>query len=330
MLALFRKDPLILISLSALLLTAGSLTEAKPVPRSSARQAVPVYQQAAKDLPKNMYVLYRVVDRLARANGVDQHPWRVAIMPKYDINAFATEGNLIAVYTGILDQLAGDSSAIACIVGHEMGHHVKRHLVIGPEQEAAMLEQARQEAQEASQEAQQATAEATAEHVTGGLLGMFGGNFGNIGGSILGNVGNNRIASAKKRVEEIVANKKKELEQRIAAANRIQEYEADAAGYLYATRAGFEPQGCVRAMNVLAQLPGTERDTDHPAISKRIEIFKTLMTKYPPQSLAAEGKAKITASKPLTYDPSEDGVSLRVNARNGGSSQADIERLFGQ
>ena len=54
------------------------------------------------------------------------------------------------------------------------------------------------------------------------------------------------------------------------------------------------------------------------------------MSKYPPQSLAVEGKAKIAATKPLTYDRSEDGVSLRVNSRMGGSTQGDIERLFGQ
>lgn len=54
------------------------------------------------------------------------------------------------------------------------------------------------------------------------------------------------------------------------------------------------------------------------------------MSKYPPQSLAAEGKAKIAATKPLTHDRSEDGVSLRVNSRMGGSTQDDIDRLFGQ
>ena len=129
---------------------------------------------------------------------------------------------------------------------------------------------------------------------------------------------------------EIVAKKEAELAQRIAAATRIQEYEADQQGYLYAARAGFEPEGCIRAMNVLNQLPGTTRDTSHPAVPKRIEALRALMKKYPPQSLAAEGKSKLAASSPLTYDRSEDGVSLRINSRNGGSFQDDLERQFGQ
>lgn len=278
-----------------------------------------------------MYVLYRVVDRIARANELDQRPWRVKIAPEYDINAFATEVNLIALYTGILDQLAGDSSALACVVGHEMGHHAKRHLVIGPEQQAAIIEQAKQEAQkEVNHERKDATVEATAAHVGGGLLGKIAeGTLGSIGSSILGGAGNQRIARANKRIEQIVVKKKEKLAQRIAEASRTHEYEADNAGYLYAARAGFEPEGCLRAMNVLGQLPGSERDTSHPAVPKRIEALKNLMTKYPPQPLAAEGKARIADTQPLTYDPSEDKVSLRVNSRNGGSSEGDLNRLFG-
>ena len=334
MLANFKKKVAVMVYAGTLLFsTAPVPAQAQPTQQTQSTQGgTATYQQAEKDLPQNMYVLYRVVDRLARANELDQRPWRVAIAPEYDINAFATEANLIAVYTGILDQLAGDSSALACIVGHEMGHHAKRHLVIGPEQQAAIIEKARQEAEkEVNRERKDATTEATAAHVGGGLLGgIVGGKVGSIGSSILGGAGNQRIASANERIEQIVAKKKEELAQRIAEANRTQEYESDNAGYLYATRAGFEPEGCLRAMNVLGQLPGSERDTDHPAVPKRIEVLKKLMTKYPPQSLAAEGKARIAATQPLTYDPSEDKVSLRVNSRNGGSSKGDLNRLFGE
>lgn len=160
--------------------------------------------------------------------------------------------------------------------------------------------------------------------------GIIGGRGGGILGSVLGGVGNQRVASANEHIEQIVAKKQKELQERSAEANRTQEYEADQLGYLYAAKAGFEPEGCVRAMNVLNQLPGTTRDSDHPAVPKRIEALTALMKKNPPQSLAAEGKSKITASKPLTYDRSEDGVSLRINSRNGGSFADDLERQFGQ
>lgn len=332
----FKKKAAVTLSLGALLLvTIPTPSVAKPAkPRPT--PADTGYQQAKKDLPNNMYVLYRVIDRLARANELDQKPWRVVLVPKYQINAFATEANLIAVYTGIIDQLAGDSSALACIVGHEMSHHTKRHIAIKSEQELALFEQAKLEVEEESKDAEtQANVEDTTNNVIrnvgNNVLGNIDDNLlRNVGGSIFGGIFGGRRSSATERQQEIVAKKEAELAERIAAATRIQEYEADQQGYLYAARAGFEPEGCIRAMNVLNQLPGTTRDTSHPAVPKRIEALTALMKKNPPQSLAAEGKVRITATKPLTYDRSEDGVSLRINSRNGGSFADDLERQFGQ
>lgn len=105
MLTNFKNKAAITLSLGALLLSTVPTSAAKPAkPRPT--QADTSYQQAKKDLPNNMYVLYRVIDRLSRANELDQKPWRIALVPKYQLNAFATEANLVAVYTGILDQQA--------------------------------------------------------------------------------------------------------------------------------------------------------------------------------------------------------------------------------
>ena len=106
MLSNFKKKAVITLSLGALLLsTVPTSSQAKPAkPRPI--QADTSYQQAKKDLPNNMYVLYRVIDRLSRANELDQRPWRIVLVPQYQINAFADEANLIAVYTGIIDQQA--------------------------------------------------------------------------------------------------------------------------------------------------------------------------------------------------------------------------------
>ena len=52
------------------------------------------------------------------ANKLDQKPWRIIIVPEYNINAFATNLNFITLYNGILDQVAGDSSPIACLFCH--------------------------------------------------------------------------------------------------------------------------------------------------------------------------------------------------------------------
>lgn len=212
-----------------------------------------------------------------------------------------------------------------------MGHRVKKHIAVGEAQKAALIEQAKKEAEaEVNQEVSSTNSTVTTNTVVGGLLGIFGGRAGSMGNSALQGASQNRVRVAQQRVQEITEKKKRDLENRIAESNRKQEFEADETGYLYATRAGFEPDGCLRAMAVLARTPGAEFDTDHPAVPKRIEALKQLMVKYPAAPLVAEGKAKIAATRPLTYDLSDDRVSLRINSRFGGSSQSDIDRLFGK
>ena len=111
---------------------------------------------------------------------------------------------------------------------------------------------------------------------------------------------------------------------------RQHENEADEIGYVASVKAGFEPEGCLRVMQVLSQLPGSETDTSHPAVPKRIEAIKALMIKYPPQTLVKDGEARISKTKPLTYDLSKDRASLRINSSRGGSQAEEIDRRFGQ
>jgi len=65
-------------------------------------------------------------------------------------------------------------------------------------------------------------------------------------------------------------------------------------------------------------------------LQKRIENLKQLMLKFPPQTLAHEGKVNFASNpKPLTYSLSKDGVSLRINSSQGGSAAETIDRTFG-
>lgn len=318
-------------SLCLLLLSATLPVQAKPAQQKKpAPTATTIYQQAKKELPEDFYTLYRVIDRIARANELDNRPWRVVAIPKYDVNAFATDVNLVAIFDGILDQLAGDSSALACVVAHEMGHHTKRHIAVGEAQKTELVAKIQEEAtKEVLGERKVANQESTAATVGGVVLGnVIGGNFGGFVGSGLGNQGAQRQVESEQRINEIVDKKKKELEQRLAEQERQQEFEADEIGYINSVRAGFEPEGCLRVMQVLAQMPGSEFDTTHPAVPKRIEAIKALIIKYPPQTLTKEGEALISKTKPLTYNISKDKTSLRINSLRGGSQADDIERRF--
>lgn len=313
--------------------TLPVLAKPKPVPQKKpASTSTTVYEQAKKQLPEDFYALYRVVDRIARANGLDNRPWRVVAIPKYDVNAFATDVNLIAVYDGILDQLAGDSSALACVVAHEMGHHTKRHIAIGVAQKNELIAKIEQEAKTEVLGEQQAANEQSTAAVLGGVVvgRTVGGTLGNVLGSVIGNQGVQRQADSQKRINQIVEKKKKELEQRLAEQERQHEFEADEIGYVASVKAGFDPEGCLRVMQVLSQMPGSETDSSHPAVPKRIESLKALMIKYPPQTLAKEGEARISKTKPLTYNLSKDQASLRINSTLGGSAANDIDARFGK
>lgn len=100
-----------------------------------------IYDQAKAELPDNLYVLYRIVERLARANNLDEHPWRIIIADDNDINAHASEANLMVIHFGLLDQTAGDASALACVVAHEMAHHTHQHAAIWTSRRAEWQEE---------------------------------------------------------------------------------------------------------------------------------------------------------------------------------------------
>lgn len=330
----------VLFSLSLIVFAPKLSANPKPIVETNLKQAksTPIYQKAKEELSEDLYTSYRIIDRIARANGLENTPWRIGIVSEYSINAFATQANLIALYNGILDQLAGDASAIACVIGHEMAHHTKRHIALSPAEEQKMRAQIQAEAEEeVLAEAKDAREDATGAAVGGavlrtggGLLGGLGRVMGNTGGTVLDRESRNRNSQAEKRIAEIVALKEQKLNESIAENSRKYEFEADEFGYSYMTRAGFEPDGCFRVMEVLGRTPGAELDSTHPAIPRRIDQLKELIRQNPPQTLAEEGKKRLAISKPLTYDISKDGASLRINSRRGGSSANDLERLFGE
>jgi beta-barrel assembly-enhancing protease len=325
----------IFTALSGLLLQTALPLSAKPSQTTQVKNLSPAFQKAKAELPEDWYVVYRIVDRIARANGQDQSPWRVQVVPEYNINAFATDVNLVAIYSGIMDQLAGDSSAIACVVAHEMGHHVKRHIALGAAERATEDEKFKQEAiAEAKAEAEDAEEDVTGNAVGGAAIGVVGGLVGglvgeasNIGQSALQEASEERVATAEQRIQQIFEEKKNARDNRWNEISRRQEFEADEIGYTYMAKAGFEPEGCLRVMEILGRTEGGESDGGtHPAASNRIAKIKELMSQYPPTTLAEEGKIRLTGN-PLSYDLSSDGQSLRINRRGGGSTANDIDRL---
>lgn len=95
----------------------------------------------------NQQWVYNVAERVIRANGLDDHPWRFQITNEYNINAYAGELNKIVIYKGLLDQIHGDDAALAFIISHELAHHTLRHSAQQEEAEASLKERLLKEAE---------------------------------------------------------------------------------------------------------------------------------------------------------------------------------------
>lgn len=263
-----------------------------------------IYRKAQKEMDPEVYSVYRVIDKLARANNQDSLPWRIAIVDKYDVNAFASSNNHIAVYTGLLDQIHGDTAALACVVAHEMGHHVARHISkqLAYEAMTTGIANKKLESQIRSNMAQVKVSE-----IAAGLLGRaFGTNLPSLIGGLMIN---------RKSPEELKMQKEQELQLRIAQFSQNQEYEADAYSYRYMATAGYDPQGCLRVMEVLARGNGAEFETTHPVVRKRVEQIQRLIKEEPASALAQQGISRLSSSTALTYSRSLDRTSVRVNSR---------------
>ena len=55
--------------------------------------------------------------------------YKVKIIRSKQVNAFSLPGGWIYIYTGLLEKAGNDDDAIACVIGHESAHVVRRHAI---------------------------------------------------------------------------------------------------------------------------------------------------------------------------------------------------------
>ncbi|MEL7140927.1 MAG: M48 family metallopeptidase [Cyanobacteria bacterium J06643_4] len=319
-----------------------------PLDQAENKQTDPFYQQARADmegslgrLGEDFYATYRIVERIARANDLDERPWRIRISTNDEVNAYASNLNMLTFEGGLLEQLHGDTAALACVVGHEMAHHTENHIPTMVEAETKVealqeeaLEEARAEVENAQRQGQ----------IVNSVIGVFTGSVGRAvsrdsytGGVIAGPVANrvltgmsqDQVNQATVRAEEIYNERVEELNQEYSGVLHQQESEADAVGYAYMVRAGFSPEGCIRTMDLLSRTEHSLLPSfSHPNPQDRIAALNVLNTSAGNQSLVSQGNANLSRSpNPLEYGVGRDGRSLRVESRFG---TQDIDDSFPQ
>lgn len=76
----------------------------------------------------DFYNLYRITERILRANKLDYINWRMVLLDATaNFNAGTTEANLICINTALYDSFYNNPDALAFIIGHEIAHQVLGH-----------------------------------------------------------------------------------------------------------------------------------------------------------------------------------------------------------
>lgn len=83
----------------------------------------------------DFYNLYRISEKLIRANNLDYANWLISVRKTEDVNAYAAHINRVTIYTGLYDALYGDDDALAFVIAHEMAHLILGH----QEQDTGMI-----------------------------------------------------------------------------------------------------------------------------------------------------------------------------------------------
>jgi predicted Zn-dependent protease len=305
----------------------GSIsTSAKnaPLPPTSSQTSSKSNQAAIEDEKP----IYPVAETLIRANGLDDNPWRIKVEEDDDGNAYASDINQVTIFKGLLDKVYGDEAAIAFIIGHEIAHNTQRHLYMRTSFVANLKKQLLAEADAEIQsliteEKRKFTANKNINR-RGKTLCQRQDNTKKISTSateylVLNCQGQPDTDKIELRKQEIIAEKQLLFESAVKKLIRKQEFEADKLGYIYMVRAGYNPEGALRVLNLMTRLPYDDPDdSTHPSFIDRINAIKELMKKYPASTLVAEGAIRLRQNpKPLTFDVSTDGESLRINSRFG-------------
>ncbi len=186
-----------------------------------------------------------LVSRLSTAAHAEQHPWNVFVLRGDSVvNAAATRGNYLFVWTGMLRQAPSDGE-LAAVISHELGHVLAGHTK-----------------PTAAEEASEIMARTTGE-VAGQFVGMQPG-YGGLAqlAAILVNEG----------VKALIVNPN---------SQRL-ELEADQIGFFLMADAGFDPHDALTLWSRMSQNPATSGAglqffSSHPASSDRLEELNNLL-----------------------------------------------------
>jgi len=256
-----RKAALLITAITLALGSVGCSSGRTPVPPGTIPQALYVTaedeaygHQVLGELSRS-YPLSRddasiervrgLVTRLAKAANADSHPWNVFVLEGDNVvNAAATRGNYVFVWTGML-RAAQTDGELATVIAHELGHVLANHTKATPQEEASKI-MARTTGEIAGQIVASQPGYAPLAQITGILV--------------------------TELIEAIAVNPE---------TQRL-ETEADQIGFFLMADAGLDPHDALSLWSKMANDPSTTGEplqflSSHPASSDRLEALQALL-----------------------------------------------------
>lgn len=221
----------------------------------------------------DFYGVYRISERLIRANNLDYVNWRIAIRKSPDdFNAASTAANFVWINTALYDSLYTDEDALAFVLAHEMSHHILGH----SQRQAELFKRL-------FNIYNYTYASSNGETVTDATAGLL--------------VNATRTVQLKRVYDEI----------------KMMEFMADTEAFILLTKAGYSPYKAMNALNFLDALPNVKYLIEsHPIAKERIASANENIS-YTNPDWINEGISNIYNSEVLPCKKSSDRVSFIIS-----------------
>lgn len=283
-----RKDPG-LIATPTLMPVANDLFNKKMANDNQSYSAI------KPQLTEEQYKIYRVVEKILRANNLEYQNWRVGFdLNPEEINASSSTANLILISSALYDSLNQNQDAMALVASHEIAH-----FLLGHQQKSLENNYKIQQAQASAYNMDDNAAQ---QRDTANMNTMYGYNQ-----AALANGLASLSYSLGAAMEQNAINN-------IYKQEREQEYQADAEATELMTRAGYNVQTGLEGFKFLSAIPSyyTARST-HPPMTERIANIHNQFAALDENGLINEGRSNLYNSNVLDCVQSMDKKTIVIN-----------------